>query len=221
MKGIVESHGGSVEKLPLHRHAPRLEHRPTREKSGVRRSKYGRAVRVAALVVAALALAGCAVGKNTVSTVTVTTQRPAPKVPLGAQDARYFGVPVSISKVDAKRFLLALKPQSYLVGVTANVAFAQQQGTACAPLSCPGVEDDRLVVPAGSQQLTFVLPAKTTGTVITVNGGKMHNTTVTASQLAGLLGGAKTPHLIEPLESGVWLAVDVDSVTSFAQQFEP
>jgi len=178
-------------------------------------------MRVAALVVVALALAGCAVGKHTVSTVTVTTQRPAPKVSLGAQDARYFGEPVSISKVDAKRYLLALKPQSYLVGVTANVAFAQQQGTACAPLSCPGVEDDRLVVPAGNQQLTFVLPTKTTGTVITADGGNMQNTTITASQLAALLDGAKKPHLVEPLVSGLWLAVDVDKITSFAQQFEP
>jgi hypothetical protein len=178
-------------------------------------------MRVVALVVIALALAGCAAGKHTVSTVTVTTQRPAPKVSLGAQDARYFGEPASISKADSKRYLLVLKPQSYLVGVTANVAFAQQQGTACAPLSCPGVEDDRLVVPAGNQQLTFVLPAKTTGTVITADGGTMQNTTITASQLAALLGGAKKPRLVEPLVSGLWLAVDVDKITSFAQQFEP
>ena len=31
----------------------------------------------------------------------------------------------------------------------------------------------------------------------------------------------KTPKLIEPLDSGVWLAVDVDKVTYFAQQFQP
>jgi hypothetical protein len=179
-------------------------------------------MRVAAVVVAALALAGCAVGKHTVSTVTTTvtvqrTQSPA----LGAQDARYFGEPVSLTSANAKEYLLVLKPQAYLVGVTANVAFAEQQGTTCAPLSCPGVEDDRLVVPAGNQQLTFVLPAKTTGTVITTGGGKMRNTTVTGSQLAALFGGAKKPHLVEPLVSGLWLAVDVDKVTSFAQQFEP
>jgi hypothetical protein len=33
--------------------------------------------------------------------------------------------------------------------------------------------------------------------------------------------GAKEPKLVEPLDSGVWLAVDVDRVTSFAQQFQP
>jgi hypothetical protein len=75
-------------------------------------------------------------------------------------------------------------------------------------------------VPAGSRKLTFVLPAKTTGTVLTSGGGNFQDTTVSAAQLASLVGGAKTPKLIEPLDSGVWLAVDVDKVTSFAQQFQ-
>jgi hypothetical protein len=174
-------------------------------------------VRIAAVVVATLALAGCASGmRSTTTTVTVTTSA-AP----GPQNASYFGQIVSITKVDAKRSLLVLRPQSFLVGVTANVAFAQQQGTACAPLSCPGVDDDHLVVPAGTQPLTFVLPAKTTGTVLTSGGGNMQTTTISAAQLTALAGGAKTPKLIEPLASGVWLAVDVDRVTSFAQQFQP
>lgn len=178
-------------------------------------------MRLAAAAVALLLLAGCAGGKHTVSTVTVTVRQHPQAVPLGAQDTRYFGDIVSITKADATRFLLVLKPELFLVGVTANVAFAQQQGTKCAPLLCPGVEDDRLVAPAGTQQLTFVLPVKTKGTVLTTGGGNFRTTKVSADQLAALVGGAKTPHLIEPLGSGVWLAVDVDKITSFAQQFAP
>jgi hypothetical protein len=52
-------------------------------------------------------------------------------------------------------------------------------------------------------------------------GGKMHTTPITAAQLAALVAGAKKPHLIEPLRSGVWLRVHVATVTSFAQQFQP
>jgi hypothetical protein len=182
-------------------------------------------MRVAVLVLAAVVLAGCAGGRNTVSTVTSTktvTLQMAPQAPdLGAQDTYYFGQIVSITQADPKRYLLVLKPESFLVGVTANVANAQQQGTQCAPLSCPGVEDDHLVVPAGTQKLTFVLPVTATGTVLTPGGGNFLNTKVSAAQLAALVGGAKTPKLIEPLDSGVWLAVDVDKVTSFAQQFQP
>ncbi len=186
-------------------------------------------MRFAVLAVATLALAGCAAGKNTVSTVsstvtstktlvlTGTVQTPL----LGVQDARYFGQIVSITKAAPKHFLLVLKPESFLVGVTANVANAEEQGTQCAPLSCPGVEDDHLVVPAGTQKLTFILPVTSRGTVLTSGGGNVRGATVSAAVLAALVAGAKTPKLIEPLDSGVWLAVDGDKVTSFAQEFQP
>ena len=177
-------------------------------------------MRIVALLTAALVLAGCGAGTTTVTTTT-TVERPQPTAAPGPQNATYFGQPVSISKVDVSRYLVVIKPQSYLVGITANTAFAQQQGKQCAPLACPGVEDDRLVVPAGSQNLTFVLPADTTGTVLTISGGNTRTTRVSAEQLAALFAGAKTPKLVEPLVSGLWLAVDVDKVTSFAQQFEP
>ncbi len=154
-------------------------------------------------------------------TVTVTQPQPSSGPLSQTANARYFGTPVSITQVDAKRYLLVLKPQFFLVGVTANVAFAASQGTQCAPLVCPGVDDDRWVIPAGTQNLTFVLPATTKGTVITVGKSQMHNTTVTAAQLSALVAGGKSPKLIEPLDSGLWLTVDVDSVTSFAQQFQP
>jgi hypothetical protein len=182
-------------------------------------------MRSAAVLVATLVLAGCAVGGTTTTvtvTRTVTTEATPAAGPLaGVQDARYFGTPVLVQKVDARRYVLAIKPQLFLVGVTANVAFAAQQGNACAPLACPGVEDDRLVLPAGSRNLLFVLPARTKGTVLTLTGRKTQATTVTAAQLVALVNGAKTPKLIEPLDSGLWLTVDVDRVTSFAQQFQP
>jgi len=178
-------------------------------------------MRVAVALVAVLALAGCGAGKTVTTTVTSTTTvtvtqesvNPAP----GVQNTSYYGQIVSISPAVGK-YVLVLRPMFYLVGVTANTVFAKQQGTQCAPLSCPGVEDDRLVVPAGSQELTFVLPTKTTGTVL---DPKMHTLTISAAQLSALVGGAKTPKLVEPLDSGVWLAVNVDHVTSFAQQFQP
>ena len=186
-------------------------------------------MRIAALLVAGVLLAGCgAAGTTTVTvtqartvtrTATETTLQPGPLSQ--TEHAQYFGRISSITQADPKRFLLVLKPEFFLVGVTANVANAQQQGQQCAPLSCPGVEDDHLVVPAGAQKLTFLLPATTTGTVLTPGAGNFVNTRVTAGTLGALVGGAKTPKLIEPLDSGVWLMVDVDKVTSFAQQFQP
>lgn len=181
-------------------------------------------MRIAALVLATLALAGCAVGGGKTSTVTVTVARTqtTPAGPLSeTDDVTYFGVPVSIRRVNARRYLLVLRPEFFLVGVTANVVAAGFQHKTCAPLSCPGAEDDHVVVPAGKRRLVFVLPAATKGTVITLRGEKMRTTRITAAQLAALVGGAKRPRLIEPLLSGVWLHVDVATVTSFAQQFQP
>jgi hypothetical protein len=49
----------------------------------------------------------------------------------------------------------------------------------------------------------------------------MQTTKVSAAQLAALASGAKQPKLVEPLASGLWIAVNVDKITSFAQQFQP
>jgi hypothetical protein len=176
-------------------------------------------VRIAALLLAVLVLAGCGAGTQTVTLTTTVTQ---PAAAPGPQSTTYFGQPVAITGTpESKQLLLVLRPQSYLVGVTANSAFGAQQGKRCAPLSCPGVGDDRLVVPAGSQPLTFVLSPKTTGTVLTLKHGTMQTTKVSAAQLAALASGAKQPKLVEPLASGLWIAVNVDKITSFAQQFQP
>lgn len=178
----------------------------------------------------AFALSGCAIGGSKTTTVTVTrtvTSAVGPKKPHPAQAetgyVKYFGKPVSVTQANAKDYLLVLQPEFFLVGVTANVAFAGQQTppVSCAPLACPGVPDDRWVIPAGAEELTFVLPAKTTGTVLTLHSPQMRTTKITAAQLSALVGGAKTPKLMEGLDSGVWLTVDVDTVTSFAQQFQP
>jgi hypothetical protein len=180
-----------------------------------------------------LLLSGCAAGGSKTTTVTVTravTSPAGPKKPPAAEAetalVKYYGIPVKpVTKLDSAglnvNYALTFKPEFFLVGVTANVAFAAGQQNACQPLECPPVEDDRWVIPAGTQNLTFILPAKTTGTVLTLTGQQMHTTTITGAALAAIVGGATTPKLMEPLDSGLWLTVNVDTVTSFAQQFQP
>ena len=185
-------------------------------------------MRVVALVAVAFVLAGCAIGGTKTTTVSVTRMVPSqsgPKKPPAAQAetafVKYFGIPASITKLDAARYLLTITPKFFLVGVTANVAFAADQGNACQPLECPAADDDRVVLPAGTQNLSFILPAKTTGTVLTLVNQQMHTTTITGATLSAIVGGATTPKLMEPLDSGLWVTVNGDTVTSFAQQFQP
>lgn len=184
-------------------------------------------MRAAALLAVAFVLAGCAMG-GTTTTVTVTRTVASPAGPnkppaAGAETAsvKYFGIPGSVTKLDAKRYALAIKPEFFLVGVTANVAFAAGQQNACQPLECAPAEDDRWVVPAGTENLLFILPAKATGTVLTLGNQQTQATTITAAQLSALVGGATKPKLFEPLDSGLWVTVNGDTVTSFAQQYQP
>ena len=182
-------------------------------------------------VLSTLVLAGCAVGGTKTTTVTLTrtvTSPAGPKKPHPAQaetgNVKYFGTPVSVTKLDANRYALTITPQFFLVGVTANAAFAagQTPPVVCAPLACTPVDDDRWVIPAGTQNLVFILPAKTKGTVLTLHSEQMQTTKITGAQLAGLVAApAKQSKLMERLDSGLWLTVDVDTVTSFAQQFQP
>ena len=183
-------------------------------------------MRIASFLALAFVLSGCAVGggtKTTTTTVTLTrtVTTEAKPGPLGQTDhAQYFGTVASITQVDTKRYLLVFKPEFLLVGVTANVVGAARAGTTCEPLACPGVDNDHVVIPAGTQVLTFILPAQVKGTVVTLGSG-IDNTPVNGAQLAAIVGGASGPNGMEPLDSGVWLTVDTDTVTSFAQAYQP
>jgi hypothetical protein len=178
-----------------------------------------------ALAAVAFVLAGCSMGGSTQTTTvtvthTVTSSASGPKQPLPGQaetdSVKYFGIPVSMTEVGTDVYALRIKPEYFLVGVTANTAFAAGNGSDCEPLACPGVADDRWVIPAGTQDLQFLVPAATKGTVLDLSSVP---TTITAAELASLISGRTKPKL--PLESGLWLQVNVDTVTRFAQQFQP
>src|SRR5262249_34937923 len=113
-------------------------------------------------------------------------------------------------------YVLVVKPEFFLTGATATAAAG---GSACG-LTCPAVDNDYHVIPAGSANLTFALPTKTKGTVI-VQTKIFKSTPATAAQFASLRGGATTPTLFLPLSGGVWFAVANDTVVSFAQQYRP
>jgi hypothetical protein len=166
-----------------------------------------------------LLLSACGTTKTVVRTVTVT--RPA--APIASGDQRLLGRIVSIQP-GAGGYLLRLDPTWFLSGVTANVAQAEDQGTTCAPLSCPPVPNDNYRVDESHRAFTFLLPASTRGTVLVknaANGGPFPATTISAAGLARLVAGASSLKLFEPLSSGVWILVHIDTIRSFQQQYVP
>ena len=119
---------------------------------------------------------------------------------------------------------LRFDPAWFLSGVTANVAYAEAQGTRCRPRACPPVDNDNYVVEEGHRVLTYIAPAGMRGTVLTrngANGGPFPATLITVVQLAQLVAGGSSLKLFEPLSSGVWIRVHGDTVRTFAQQYVP
>jgi hypothetical protein len=170
--------------------------------------------RIALPVLLGLLLAGCGGTRTAVRTTTVVRAAAAPSPPA---DQRIFGTIRSIER-DGGGYLLRLDPVWFTSGITADVAQAADQGLACRPRGCPPVANDNYRIDEGHRLLTYVLPAGTRGTVLV---GGLRNLTVTAAELARLVAGTSTLKLFEPLSTGVWLLVHVDTVRSFAQQYRP
>jgi hypothetical protein len=181
------------------------------------------------LTAAAVALAaGCGIGggRQVVRTVTVpkaavaktvtVQQKPSALSATGVQ--RLYGQVKSLER-KGDHYELRFDPAFFLSGVAANVAQAEDQHTACRPSDCPPVDNDNYVVDEGHRLLTYLVPADVRGGVITTCCTP--STTITVGQLAEIVSGKSSLKLFEPLSTGVWILVHVDTVSTFAQQYLP
>jgi len=151
--------------------------------------------------------------------VTRTVTVVSPTNASAAADQKLYGRIVSIQPYgDGDRYLLRFDPAWFTSGMTANVAQAEDQGMTCKAPGCAPVPNDNYVVDEGHRLLTFWLPADARGTVLVAG---IKEVPITAAQLADLVAGKKPVKLFEPLESGMWLVVRIDTVRSFAQQYKP
>jgi hypothetical protein len=190
---------------------------------------------LAVLSGAAVALAaGCGGGgaRKVVRTVTVqqkaavvrtvTVQQKAAALS-ATGDQRLYGQVKSLER-KGDHYELRFDPAFFLSGVAANVAQAEDQHTPCQPSACPPVANDNYVVDEGHRLLTYLVPADVQGTVLTKSGssgGPFPATTITVAQLAQIIAGKSSLKLFEPLSTGVWILVHVDTVRTFAQQYRP
>ena len=168
------------------------------------------------LALLGLVVAGC----GTTRTATRTTTRTITTAsPLGASATEdFYGQIVALTPT-SNGYLLRFDPAWWLNGVTANVAAAEDRHAVCAPTSCEPVPNDYYVVDESSRTLTFVVPPDVTGSVLT-SGSNLTGTRIGVGQLARIVEG-KGIKLFEPLESGVWIRVRIDTVLTFRQQYRP
>ena len=115
-------------------------------------------------------------------------------------------------------FELRFDPAWFLSGVTASRAKLEDTGSSDVP-------NDNYVVEEAHRLLTYLVPATADITILSrtgkLPGPGFPSTAITASQLAQLVDGKEPVKLAEPLESGFWMRVDIDTVCSLQQQYRP
>ncbi|HEY3961313.1 MAG TPA: hypothetical protein VGL84_02195 [Gaiellaceae bacterium] len=137
---------------------------------------------------------------------------------LPVADQSFYGTIVSMTPDRGGGYLMRFDPAWFLSGVTANVLYAEDQHKTCAPRACEGVPDDYAVLEGGHRALTFLVPAGTRGTVL-VHG--VQGKTVSVVDLAKYVRQGFHAKIFEPLVSGVWIQVHIDTVSAFRQQYRP
>lgn len=181
-----------------------------------------RVLSLGAVVALALIASGCGGTKTVTKTVTQTVTTPAAtKSGLSApRELTLFGHIKSLTR-KGDHYEMRFDPAWFLSGQTANVA-AAEDGTVS-----PGepVPNDNYRLDEGHRLLTYLVPADAHVSVLTRKGdpAQVGATSVTVAQLAELVAGRTPPSikLFEPLETGVWTRVRIDTVRSIDQQYQP
>ncbi|HEU4943197.1 MAG TPA: hypothetical protein VFT18_08010, partial [Gaiellaceae bacterium] len=160
-------------------------------------------------VATVLVVGGCGGTKTVTETVGAKTAAGPPS------ELVEFGYVKSLERED-DGYRMRFDPAWFLSGETAKVAAAEDGAVE------PGepVPNDNYRVDEGHRQLTYLVPATAE---VTVLADGPNGTPIEVSQLADLVAG-KNPldhPLFEPLSTGFWIRVDVDTVRSLDQQYQP
>jgi hypothetical protein len=166
-------------------------------------------IAVAALaIVAAVVFASMAFGTGS-TTKSVAVQ------PCGD---RIFGH-IAAFEPSGVQFELRFDPAFFTSGATANAAAAEDGAVE------PGqpVPNDNYVVDESHRLFTYLVPATTPVTILTRDGdpANLGGTPSTVAELEQIVNGGSHRELFEPLESGVWIRVHIDTVCSIDQQYRP
>jgi hypothetical protein len=161
----------------------------------------------------ALVAAGCGTTKTVTKTVTVdATAKSGVGAPLERVEFGY----VKSLVPKGSGYVMRFDPAWLLSGETASVAAAEDGAVE------PGqpVPNDNYIVDEGQRLLTYIVPA---GARVTVLAEGVNGTPITVAQLAQIVTG-KNPlsrPLFEPITTGFWIRVRIDTVRSLDQQYRP
>jgi len=172
---------------------------------------------IVALAVA-VAAAGCGGTRTVTEARTVTVEGAAEPGLAPPRRRTEFGHIESLSRRGG-RFELRFDPAWFLSGDTANAA-AAEDGAVEAGQPVP---NDNYVLDEGHRLLTYHVARDALVSVLTAHGdpAQLGASRVTVAQLARIVDGTSRLKLLEPLDSGVWITTDVDTVRAIRQQYRP
>jgi hypothetical protein len=147
------------------------------------------------------------------------TKEPTPRTVLAKPCGdRTFGHVRSLTR-STGRWVMRFDPEWFTSGLTANVAAAEDG------VVQPGepVPNDNYRIDEGHRLLTYLVAPNARVTVVTRHGNpaQLGATPITVAQLAALVRGEKPIDLFEPLDTGMWIRVHVDTVCAIDQQYQP
>src|SRR5690242_14268 len=133
---------------------------------------------------------------------------------------RVFGHITAIAR-RADHFELRFDPAWFTSGLTANTAAAEDGAVA----KGEPVPNDYYVVDEGHRSLVYLVPA-TTHVQVLARGeapasSGFPSAAISVAELAQIVNGGPHRPLLEPLDSGVWIRVHIDTVCSVEQQYRP
>jgi hypothetical protein len=112
-------------------------------------------------------------------------------------------------------YLLGFDPAWFTSGITASRAHKEDTGSSEVP-------NDNYTVEEGHRLLWYILPSGARITVLTNQGTKgISATPISAAELSRIVNGGPHRKLYEPLDSGVWIRVRIDTVKELDQQYKP
>jgi hypothetical protein len=173
-------------------------------------------VKLALVVASAVAVAAC-IAAGVFAALYLSDDSDAAASASACGD-RTFGHISSLTR-QGDTYELRFDPAWFLSGTTANTAAAEDGVVE------PGepVPNDNYRVEEGHRLLTYLVSPTAKVTVLTRQGdpATFGSTPITVEQLAALVDGEAPVKLFEPLDTGVWIRVDVDTVCAIDQQYQP
>ena len=148
----------------------------------------------------------------------VTTDSESDPVAAEQCGDRTFGHISSLTRKDGQ-YEMRFDPAWFTSGATANAAAAEDGVVE------PGepVPNDNYRVEEGHRLLTYLVPPDAHVTVLTRQGDppNFDATPITVAELAQLVKGEEPVELFEPLDTGIWIRVNIDTVCALDQQYQP